>query len=62
MRRRRVISGGKSQLRRQILVGCTPFFIDDRVDSLQGGYAPPGSVVAQTLVTVSNDPSGNYAS
>jgi hypothetical protein len=27
-----------------------------------GGYAPPGSVVAQNLVPVPNDPSGNYAS
>ncbi len=27
----------------------------------EGGYAPPGSVVAQNLVTVPNNPSGNYA-
>ncbi|CAK7222974.1 hypothetical protein SCUCBS95973_005017 [Sporothrix curviconia] len=25
-----------------------------------GGYAPPGAVVQQSLVTVTNDPSGNY--
>ncbi len=25
-----------------------------------GGYAPPGSVVQQGLVTVGNDPSVNY--
>jgi hypothetical protein len=27
-----------------------------------GGYAPPGSVVAQNIVAVPNDPSGRYAS